>query len=94
MNTRYFIGRPRTNDSHAVHREGCPFLNDDEENAYAGRFDSSHQALLAVQMQYTKVHCCPFCSKEEKPVRFLTDFVPLKEKIPVLYIESMLCCVN
>jgi len=37
--------RPQTNDRHAVHKEGCPFLSENDKKIYLGKFSSGEKRL-------------------------------------------------
>jgi len=103
MDAKYFVVvRPQTNDYHAVHKEGCPFLTDDKKRIYLGEFSSGPEAVKASQQYFIETECCIFCSKEIKmfkdnPVLLnmtKEDKLPAEIRIPVSLHQSLLCCVN
>ena len=103
MDAKYFVVmRPQTNDRHAVHKEGCPFLTDDKKRIYLGRFSSVPEAVKASQQYFIETECCIFCSKDIKifkdnPVLFnmtKEDMLTTELKIPASLHQSLICCVN
>ena len=103
MVAKYYVAaRPQINENHAVHKEGCPFLPDDNKRIYLGKFSSGRDAIKESKHHFTMTKCCIFCSKEikifeEKPLPFnLTDeeAVPAKLTIQASFSQSLLCCVN
>lgn len=103
MVAKYYVAvRPQINENHAVHKEGCPFLPDDNKRIYLGKFSSGQAAIKESKHHFTRTKCCIFCSKEikmfeEKPLLFnLTDeeTVPAKLTIQTSFSQSLLCCVN
>lgn len=85
MTAKYWVAvRPQTNDKHAIHRDGCPFMPDDSRRTYLGAFQSDSDAQLAGQMHYEKSVCCRFCAcgKDSLTERLLSHF------------ESLVYCVN
>ena len=55
--------RPQTNDHHSVHKEGCPFLPDDEKRIYLGAFKSGQDAVEEARNYFIKTNSCHFCCK-------------------------------
>jgi hypothetical protein len=98
----YVVVRPQTNDHHSVHKEGCPFLSENEKRIYLGRFGSGMDAIEESRIHFKKTECCPFCSKEIKifsneQVTFnlsMEKSIPNEIRIPVSFHQSLLCCVN
>jgi 2-hydroxy-3-keto-5-methylthiopentenyl-1-phosphate phosphatase len=102
MDSKYFVAiRPRLNDFHSVHKEGCPFLMENDKKIYLGFFNSDIDAEKEGRKHFNKSKSCPFCSKEKKVT------VELSETDDVLYsimnwmepeeqasYESLVCCVN
>ena len=94
--------RPQTNDCHAVHKEGCPFLPDDGKRIYLGEFNSGMEAIKESQSHFSKTKGCIFCSKEkhaEKWIQPLSDILKidtasLEQGIPVSFHQSLIRCVN
>jgi hypothetical protein len=67
MTAKYYMAiRPQTNEHHAVHREDCPFLPDDEKRIYLGRFGSGTDAIKEGQRRFARTTVCRFCSKEHQ----------------------------
>jgi formate dehydrogenase assembly factor FdhD len=65
MTAKYYMAiRPQTNEHHAVHREDCPFLPEDEKRIYLGRFWSGADAIKEGQRHFARTTVCGFCSKE------------------------------
>ncbi|TAL80194.1 MAG: hypothetical protein EPN88_01445 [Bacteroidetes bacterium] len=70
MVARYYLGlRPHTNEYHAVHKEGCPFLPDDKKRIFLGAFNSVKDAVREGQKHFIRTGNCQFCSKEHQPDR-------------------------
>ena|SRR5450759_1607242 len=68
MVEKYYVAiRPQTNEQHAVHKEGCPFLPDDEKRIYLGVFNSGKDAVREGQRHFDRTNSCLFCSKEHQP---------------------------
>lgn len=83
---KYYVSlRPRTNDQHAVHREGCPFLPENSERIYLGRFTSARQAGEAGKKYFLKSCGCRFCLAEmfskESNTRDQDSYIVSKEKM-------------
>ena len=100
---KYYVAvRPQTNDHHTVHKEGCPFLSENEKRIYLGRFGSGIDAIEESRLHFKKTECCQFCSKEIKifgneQVTFtpsMKESIPKELRIPVSFHQSLLCCVN
>jgi hypothetical protein len=65
MARKYFVAtRPQTNRYHAIHREGCPFLPENENRIYLGNLSSVHEAIGAGLKHFRSSTCCLFCLKE------------------------------
>lgn len=100
---KYYVAvRPQTNNHHTVHKEGCPFLSENDKRIFLGKFSSGRDAIKESRLQFKKTECCLFCSKEIKifnkeRVSFnLTneDMIAKELRIPVSFHQSLLCCVN
>jgi 2-hydroxy-3-keto-5-methylthiopentenyl-1-phosphate phosphatase len=100
---KYYVAvRPQTNDYHAVHKEGCPFISENEKRIYLGKFSSDKDAIEESRLLFKKTECCLFCSKEIKIVSNehllfnLTngDMIQKELRMPVSFHQSLLCCVN
>ncbi len=62
MVSKYYIAkRSQTNNRHAVHKEDCPFLPDDEKRIFLGHFQSGHDALTEGEKHFEHTNCCRFC---------------------------------
>ena len=103
MAAKYYVAvRPRINENHAVHKEGCPFLADEEERIFLGVFASNHDAVKESRRHFFSSEGCVFCSKEQKPhnVKTMTNELVEKELIPAelegssLFYEGLIYCVN
>jgi hypothetical protein len=103
MGTKYYVAvRPQINENHAVHKENCPFLPDDEKRIYLGEFSSGENAVKEGQRHFIKSKGCIFCSGkhntgEDEPS--LSDWVkkeilPASIEIPVTYYQDLFCCLN
>ena len=60
----YVVIRTQTDENHAVHKEGCPFLPDPEKRIYLGKFNSAREALREGQILFNRTSSCLFCLKE------------------------------
>jgi hypothetical protein len=102
MDSKYFVAvRPRLNDFHSVHREGCPFLTEGDEKIYLGSFNSETVAEDAGKKHFLKVKCCPYCSKEKKRAAEIPslenavyDIMHYSEPEKLSHYQSLFCCVN
>jgi hypothetical protein len=103
MIKKYYVAvRPQTNDLHAVHQEGCPFLPDDGKSIFLGNFKSGKDAVRMSARHYSDTGSCLFCCKENISMADnLTgsrlsgqDVVSLNPEVPVSFMQSMLCCLN
>jgi hypothetical protein len=103
MVARYYVAiRPLTNENHAVHKEGCPFLPDGEKVIYLGDFSSGQDAIKESKRHFSKSKGCVFCSKEhdlneEKPLQYKLadqDIIPAEIKGPLSCHQSLFCCMN
>jgi hypothetical protein len=98
MEANYYISvRPRINETHSVHKEGCPFMADDDKRIFLGTFRSGREALNAGRLHFLNSATCPFCSKEIK-AETKEDVYNLRPandiRIPVIIFSSMFCGVN
>jgi len=103
MTKKYYVAvKPRTNDLHAVHKEGCPFLPDDSKRIFLGYFKSGHDAVRKSEMHFPGTCSCRFCCKESLSVKENSAapkwsekvMVSVKPETPELYHQSMFCCLN
>jgi hypothetical protein len=103
MVSKYYVAvRPQTNENHAVHKEGCPFLPDDEKRIYLGEFSTGQEAVSESHRHFTNTKGCLFCSKERKvlenaPLLLVwtkKEAAPVKSEIPGSYYQSLIYCVN
>ena len=68
---KYYVAiRPQINEYHAIHKEGCPFLPDEEKRIYLGEFNSGMEAVKESQSHFSKTKGCIFCSKEKQAVKW------------------------
>ena len=90
MVAKYYVAiRPQTDENHAVHKEGCPFLPDYEKRVYLGKFNSFKDAVREGHRYFARTNRCLFCLKEHKPERMETVFsetdntlnVPIRSQI-------------
>ena len=101
MVSKYYVSaRPQTNDYHPVHKDGCPFLSDNEYIIDFGLFSSDKEAALESQNYFTKTVCCRFCMKEQS----IDESIPLFKGINIesifsaekqlsMALRSMLLCI-
>ena len=74
MGSKYYVAvRPQTNEYHAVHKEDCPFLPEEEKRICLGMFNTDQDAVREGQRHFPRAISCRFCSKEhmaqnKKPV--------------------------
>lgn len=62
---KYYVSvKAQTNEMHSVHREGCPFMPDEEKRIYLGLFPSGNEAGIESRKYFYKSHGCRFCAKE------------------------------
>jgi len=102
MDSKYFVAiRPRLNDFHSVHKEGCPFLTEGDEKICLGSFHSERDAEDAGKKHFIKVKSCPYCSKEKKvtieipePQDVLYSIMNWMEPEEQANYQSLFCCVN
>lgn len=60
---RYYVAvKPQTNETHSVHREGCPFMPDDRKRIYLGMFISGDDARQEGRKYYNNSTGCRFCT--------------------------------
>ncbi len=59
---KLFLGiRPQTNGYHSLHRDGCPFMPDENKRIYLGRLFPGRNVIAEGQKYYEKVNVCRFC---------------------------------
>lgn len=86
---RYYVAlKPQTNDFHSVHREGCPFMPDDNKRIYLGIFPTGKEAGEEGKKYFCKSNCCRFCSREAS----LTEINPVS--MPIQSSVGFLCLLN
>jgi hypothetical protein len=77
MEAKYYVAtRPRTDEMHGIHKEGCPFLENDEKGIFLGTFKSGYDAETAGLRHFSKTKCCAFCAKEHQaaePFKFFAE---------------------
>jgi hypothetical protein len=103
MGAKYYVAvRPLINEYHTVHKEGCPFLPDDEKRIYLGEFSSGMDAVEEGQQHFNKSKRCIFCSKEHKISNELPSLsrrinkaaLADKLQIPISNHQTLFCCLN
>jgi hypothetical protein len=103
MVTKYYVSvRPQINENHAIHKEGCPFLPNDEKRIFLGEFSSGKDAVRESQRHFSKTKGCIFCSKEQKTsddkpsLSSLVnkDTIDARLKGPISYHQTLICCLN
>lgn len=60
----YIVIRPQTDENHAVHKEGCPFLPDSDKRIFLGNFNSPQEAVRHGHILFSRTNSCLFCLKE------------------------------
>jgi|WetSurMetagenome_2_1015567.scaffolds.fasta_scaffold82314_3 hypothetical protein len=96
----YVVKKPQTNDHHAVHKEGCPFMPDYNKSIYLGKFSSEKNAESAGRKYFAKTKGCLFCSTRNKhynPESF--QFKMTKKETNAVrtdfqMLQSMMCSLN
>jgi hypothetical protein len=103
MVAKYYVAvRPRTNENHTVHKDGCPFLPDDDKRIYLGDFNSGRDAVRVAKNYFIRTDSCRFCSKEhsehkEQPVlikQFIMEFISEEIRKESADYKSLVCCLN
>ena len=103
MIAKYYVAvRPQTNENHAVHKDGCPFLPDDEKRIYLGKFSSGEEAVRESHHHIKNTKGCLFCSKDHKVFENAlslhlwakTEAASAELEIHVFYQQSLMCCLN
>jgi hypothetical protein len=102
MDSKYFVAvRPRTNDFHSVHKEGCPFLTEGDKNNFLGSFNSDCDAEEEGKKHFAKSKSCPYCSEKKEtmiqalaPEKVLYSILHYQETEELSHYQSMICCVN
>ena len=102
MSSKYFVAiRPRTNDFHSVHKEGCPFLGEDDKRVYLGLFNTDKAAEIESKKHFDKSKSCPYCSHEKKisydipsPEEVVFSIIHYAEPEKLNYYQNMFSCVN
>ena len=60
---RYYVAvRPQTNETHSIHREGCPFMPANSKRIYLGMFLSGDDAGHESRKYYNSSSGCRFCT--------------------------------
>jgi hypothetical protein len=60
----YLVRKPQTNNHHAIHKEGCPFLPEKINRIYLGTYFCTANAITRGEKYYKNVRSCLFCLKE------------------------------
>ena len=100
MVAKYYVAiRPQANEHHAVHKEDCPFLPENEKRIYLGMFSSGKEAVREGQIHFTGASCCPFCLKEHpqergQPVFSKKDIIPEDTRISQLLKDKQFYSLN
>lgn len=84
--SRFYVDvKPRTNNYHIVHREGCPFLPEKEKRICLGANFKAQYALSEAKSYFSKSECCRFCMKEEQKERkeLIFDEILYSDSYPV-----------
>jgi hypothetical protein len=103
MISKYYVAiRPQTNEHHAVHKEGCPFLPDYKKRIYLGAFNSDLDAVMEGQRHFNKSNSCLFCFKEHKahrehPMLYKPankGIILVESQKSLSYYQNMISCLN
>jgi hypothetical protein len=103
MSAKYYVAiRPQTNDNHAVHKEGCPFLPDQKKRIYLGVFNSGQDAIKEGQRHFLKTKSCLFCQKDNKEhaehpgyyIPFKRGIIPAELQMASWYNQNLFTCIN
>jgi hypothetical protein len=98
----YVVIRPQLSENHSVHREGCPFLPDNNKRVYLGEFNSGQDAAIESKHLFARSKSCLFCcsdhkSIEKKPLKHdwsNENIIPSKPEITESYQSKLLYCLN
>jgi hypothetical protein len=75
MAAKYYLSiRPQINGQHALHKEDCPFLPEDEKRIYLGIFGSGEDAKEEGHRHFARTTVCRFCSKEHQSEKHSSAF--------------------
>jgi hypothetical protein len=100
---KYYIGiKPRTNEYHSVHKEGCPFLPEEGMRIDLGSFNLPKEALAEGHKLFYRAKCCPFCSADrnhetvEIELFEVLDFPKKKfsDLCKTVWESALMCSVN
>lgn len=103
MVAKYYVAkRLRTNENHTVHKEGCPFLPDDDKRIFLGAYNSGRDAISEAKKHFIKTDTCQFCSKEhrlheEQPVlhkHFIKNLISEEIQKELSDYQNLVCCLN
>jgi hypothetical protein len=102
MNSKYYVAvRGQLNETHSVHKEGCPFLPDQEKRIYLGEFTCINDAIKEGQQYFNRSKGCIFCSDEHGVHKenltsavWISEILPAAIDIPLSCQESLSCCLN
>ena len=103
MIAKYYLAlRPQTDEHHAVHRDGCPFLPDYKKRIYLGTFNSGQDAVREGKRHFIKTNSCQFCSREHKVhdeksilhLRVIKDLISEEPQTSLTYYQNLFCCIN
>jgi hypothetical protein len=99
MGSKYYVSvRPQTNDHHAVHKEGCPFLPEDGKRIFLGEFRTGMEAEISGNMHFRKAKQCRYCCKDFARNEKASVPVMIRESVssakPALFYQGMICCIN
>ena len=103
MISKYYVAiRPQTNEHHAVHKEGCPFLPDYKKRIYLGAFNLDRNAVREGQRHFNKTNSCLFCLKEHKahrehPMHYKPankGIILVESQKSLSYYQNLISCLN
>lgn len=85
----YLAVRPQSNEFHSVHKDGCPFMPDDNKRIYLGTFGSEKEAGNAAKQYFSRSSECRFCSEADENEKResayegfnINEFIPSTEQI-------------
>ncbi len=62
---KYYVGKKsQLTGFHAVHKQSCPLLPEQDNRVYLGEFDNGRDAINRAKILFTYSTGCIFCSRE------------------------------
>lgn len=60
----FLVIAPQTNGYHSLHRDGCPFMPDENKRIDLGRLFTGRNVIAEGQKYFEKVNVCRFCLQD------------------------------